>query len=187
MNNAGVFSFWGKTADGFETTFAVDYLAPFLLTNLLLELLKASAPSRVVNVSSVAHFNGHIDLAAIERKETPSGWGAYANSKLALVMFTYELARRLQGTGVTANCLHPGGVATDIWTDPACVYEAVLEEREGGGRDLDLPGVLTGSREASPANTSSDKSAKKSSEDSYDEEKARLLWDSTSKMVGLSA
>ena len=98
VNNAGVFSFSGKTADGFETTFAVDYLAPFLLTNLLLELLKASAPSRVVNVSSVAHFSGHIDLAAIAKKETPSGWGGYSNSKLALVMFTYELARRLQGT-----------------------------------------------------------------------------------------
>ena len=71
VNNAGLFSFSGKTDDGFETTFAVDYLAPFLLTNLLLELLKSGAPSRVVNVSSVAHFNGHIDLAAIEKRRPP--------------------------------------------------------------------------------------------------------------------
>jgi len=185
VNNAGVFSFWGKTVDGFETTFAVDYLAPFLLTNLLLELLKASAPSRVVNVSSVAHFNGHVDLAAIERKETPSGWGAYANSKLALVMFTYELDRRLQGTGVTANCLHPGGVATDIWRIPAAFMRLFLKSaKEGAETSI----YLASSPEVEKVSGKyfERKSAKKSSEDSYDEEKARLLWDSTAKMVGLS-
>ena len=90
VNNAGLFSFSGGTDDGFETTFAVDYLAPFLLTNLLLDLLKASAPSRIVNVSSVGHFNGHIDLDAVRKGGVATGWGAYSNSKLALVMFTYE-------------------------------------------------------------------------------------------------
>src|SRR5271154_4284774 len=116
VNNAGVFSFSGRTADGFETTFEVDYLTPFLLSNILLDLLKESAPSRVVNVSSVGHFNGHIDLDAVRKGGVATGWGGYSNSKLALVMFTYELARRLQGTGVTANCLHPGAVATNIWS-----------------------------------------------------------------------
>src|SRR5271156_5352324 len=90
VNNAGVFSFGGKTGDGFETTLAVDYLAPFLLTNLLLELLKSSAPARIVDVSSVGHFSGHIDLDAIAKGSGPSGWGGYGNAKLALVMFTYE-------------------------------------------------------------------------------------------------
>jgi NAD(P)-dependent dehydrogenase (short-subunit alcohol dehydrogenase family) len=132
VNNAGLFSLMGKTADGFETTFAVDYLAPFLLTNLLLDPLKSSSPSRIVNVSSVAHFGGHVDLDAIERKDTPSGWAAYSNSKLALVMFTYELARRLRGTGVTANCLHPGGVATNIWRIPPVLVRPFLKSaREG--------------------------------------------------------
>jgi NAD(P)-dependent dehydrogenase (short-subunit alcohol dehydrogenase family) len=145
VNNAGIFSFSGKTVDGFETTLAVDYLAPFLLTNLLLELLKSSSPSRIVNVSSVAHFGGHIDLAAIERRETSAGWGAYSNSKLALVMFTYELARRLKGTGVTANCLHPGGGHQNM-ADPPCVGETIHEERQGRRGSFDLFGVCAGGR-----------------------------------------
>ena len=185
VNNAGVFSFSGKTVDGFETTFAVDYLAPFLLTNLLLELLKSSAPSRVVNVSSVAHFGGHVDLDAIAKGRSGSGWGAYSNSKLALVMFTYELARRLKGSGVTANCLHPGGVATNMWRIPPVVMRPFLKSaREGAETSIYLASApevegLTG-------DYFEKKSAKRSSEESYDENKARALWDLTSKMVGLS-
>ncbi len=185
VNNAGVFSLSGRTADGFETTFAVNYLAPFLLTNLLLELLKSSAPSRVVNVSSVTHFGGHIDLAAIEKKETPSGWGAYSTSKLALVMFTYELARRLRGTGVTANCLHPGGVATGIWRVPPALVRPFLKSAKDGAQTAIF---LASSPEVEKVTGEyfDDKSAKKSSDESYDEEKARLLWVETSKLVGLS-
>jgi NAD(P)-dependent dehydrogenase (short-subunit alcohol dehydrogenase family) len=186
VNNAGLFSFSGKTVDGFETTFAVDYLAPFLLTNLILPLMKSSTPSRVVNVSSVAHFGGHVDIGAIERKDTRSGWSAYSDSKLALVMFTYELARRLKGTGVTANCLHPGGVATNIWRIPAALTRPFLKSaREGAETSI----YLASSPEVENVSGKyfDNKSEKRSSEESYDEEKARLLWNVTSKLVGIEA
>jgi len=186
VNNAGLLSFSGKTVDGFETTFAVNYLAPFLLTNLLLELLKSSAPSRVVNVASVTHFGGHIDLAAIENRDTPWGFGAYSNSKLALVMFTYELARRLEETGVTANCLHPGGVATGIWRIPPVLVRPFLKSAKKGAETsiylASAPDVEKVSGEYFE-----DKVAKKSSDESYEEKKALALWDATSKLVGLSA
>ncbi len=115
INNAGVFMLTRReTVDGLEMTFAVNYLAPFLLTNLLLDVLKASAPARIVNVSSEAHENGYIKMDDLQAEKLYRPMRAYGQSKLALVMFTYKLARRLQGTGVTANCLHPGFVATNI-------------------------------------------------------------------------
>lgn len=115
INNAGVFMLTRReTMDGLEMTFAVNYLAPFLLTNLLLDVLKASALARIVNVSSEAHENGYIKMDDLQAEKHYRPMRAYGQSKLALVMFTYELARRLQGTGVTANCLHPGFVATNI-------------------------------------------------------------------------
>src|SRR5947199_1795345 len=113
INNAGA-AFTGRreTADGLEMTFAVNYLAPFLLTNLLLDVLKASAPARIVNVSSNSHKSGSIQLDDLQAEKLYRPMRTYPQSKLAVVLFTYELARRLQGTGVTANCLHPGFVAT---------------------------------------------------------------------------
>jgi len=115
INNAGVFMLRRRaTVDGLEMTFAVNFLAPFLLTNLLLDLLKASAPARIVNVSSEAHEGGFIKIDDLQTKKHYRPMRAYGQSKLALVLFTYELARRLEGTGVTANCLHPGFVATNI-------------------------------------------------------------------------
>jgi NAD(P)-dependent dehydrogenase (short-subunit alcohol dehydrogenase family) len=100
------------TEDGLETTFAVNHLAPFLLTRLLEPTLVASAPARVVTVSSEAHRWGTIRFDDLMGARRYDGWKAYAQSKLANVLFTYELARRLDGTGVTANCLHPGLVGT---------------------------------------------------------------------------
>ena len=113
INNAGA-AFPGRreTVDGLEMTFAVNYLAPFLLTNLLLDVLKASAPARIVNVSSNSHEAGYIKLDDLQAEHNYRSMRAYGQAKLAVVLFTYELARRLQGTGVTANCLHPGFVAT---------------------------------------------------------------------------
>lgn len=186
VNNAGLFSFSGRTDDGFETTFAVDYLAPFLLTNLLIGLLKASAPSRVVNVSSVGHLNGHVDLDAVKKGGVASGWGAYSNSKLALVMFTYELARRLQATGVTANCLHPGAVATNIWRVPAALTRPFLKSAKEGAETIVY---LASSPEVEKVTGKyfEDKKEKRSLEESYDEKKALELWDETAKLVGLSA
>ncbi len=115
INNAGGVNLTRReTSDGLEATFVVNYLAPFLLTNLLLDKLKASSPARIVNVSSESHQSGYIKMDDLELEKGYRLMRAYGQSKLALVLFTYELARRLQGTGVTANCLHPGFVATNI-------------------------------------------------------------------------
>ncbi|MBV9230503.1 MAG: SDR family oxidoreductase [Chloroflexi bacterium] len=115
INNAGLFMLKRQeTVDGLEMTFAVNYLAPFLLTNLLLDMLKASTPARIVNVSSDSHETGYIKMDDLQGKKHFNFWRAYGQSKLALVLFTYELARKLEGTGVTANSLHPGFVATNI-------------------------------------------------------------------------
>ncbi len=115
INNAGGVNLTRReTSDGLEATFAVNYLAPFLLTNLLLDKLKASSPARIVNVSSESHQSGYIKMDDLELEKGYRLMRAYGQSKLALVLFTYELARRLQGAGVTANCLHPGFVATNI-------------------------------------------------------------------------
>ncbi|HYM49705.1 MAG TPA: SDR family NAD(P)-dependent oxidoreductase, partial [Candidatus Limnocylindrales bacterium] len=116
INNAGtVYMKRTLTEDGLEATFAVNYLSAFLLTNLLLHLLEQSAPARIVTVSSVGHYDGTMDFDDLGFQRGYRIMRAYSRSKLAEVLFTRELARRLQGTGVTANCLHPGAVATSIW------------------------------------------------------------------------
>lgn len=113
INNVG--GYWNTrhvTADGLERTFAVNHLAPFLLTNLLLDRLRQSAPARVVTVSSNAHAMGRIAFDDLQGERFYSGARAYNQSKLANVLFSYELARRLWATAVTANALHPGLVRT---------------------------------------------------------------------------
>lgn len=116
VNNAGAyFTKYFKSADGFEMTFALNHLAPFLLTNLLLDMLKTSAPARVVSVSSGAHSGGKMDFDdLLYEKRKYSGWQAYSQSKLANILFSNELASRLNGTQVTSNTLHPGFVATNF-------------------------------------------------------------------------
>jgi retinol dehydrogenase 14 len=115
VNNAGLMSpTYRLSADGLELTFAVNHLAPFLLTNLLLDRLKACAPSRIVTVASEAHRGARLDLADLARQRDWSLMRAYARSKLCNILFTRELAARLAGTGVVATCLHPGMVATAI-------------------------------------------------------------------------
>ena len=119
INNAGVFvNRRIDTEDGYELTFAVNHLAPFVLTTRLLPLLKASAPARVVTVSSALHARvSSFDVAALARPPAGSPSMAYNHSKLCNVLFTRALAARLAGTGVTANCLHPGVIATEIGDD----------------------------------------------------------------------
>lgn len=116
LNNAGgVFMGRQTTVDGYERTFAINHLAPFLLTNLLLDRLKADAPARIITVSSMAHQGQRIHLDDLNQKRRGySAWRAYGESKLANLLFTYALARRLAGSGVTANTLHPGFVATNF-------------------------------------------------------------------------
>jgi NAD(P)-dependent dehydrogenase (short-subunit alcohol dehydrogenase family) len=118
VNNAGaLFSTWEHTPDGLERTFAINYLAPFLLTQLLLPLLLASAPARIVNVTSDLHRFGKLDPDDPSGERTRDMMGAYSRSKLALVLFTFELAGKLAGSGVTVNCLHPGMVASGLSRD----------------------------------------------------------------------
>ena len=111
VNNAGLMAGQRRvTADGFDEVFAVNHLAPFLLTSLLLSKLTADPPARVITVTSDAHTAARLDLDDPQLKHGWESWRAYANSKLANILFTREFARRLKGTGVTANCAHPGMV-----------------------------------------------------------------------------
>jgi NAD(P)-dependent dehydrogenase (short-subunit alcohol dehydrogenase family) len=115
MNNAGaVFMQRQESTDGIEMTFALNHLAYFLLTNLLLDVLQASAPARIVNTSSELHKKAHLDFDDLQNARKYRGMDAYHQSKLANVLFTYELARRLEGTDVTANAFSPGLVATNL-------------------------------------------------------------------------
>jgi NAD(P)-dependent dehydrogenase (short-subunit alcohol dehydrogenase family) len=115
INNAGgVFTKRQTTVDGLEYTFALNHLAPFLLTNLLLDLLKASAPARVITVSSGAEQGGRLDFDDLQSEKSYSAFRVYSTSKLENILFSNELARRLKGTGVTSNSLHPGFVASDF-------------------------------------------------------------------------
>ncbi|HEV3162544.1 MAG TPA: SDR family oxidoreductase [Isosphaeraceae bacterium] len=116
VNNAGgMFMNQQESVDGIELTLALNHLAYFLLTNLLLERLKASAPARIVNVSSEAHRGVTLDFDNLQAQGRYGGFRVYSQSKLANLLFTFELARRLEGTGVTVNALHPGFVATNIF------------------------------------------------------------------------
>jgi NAD(P)-dependent dehydrogenase (short-subunit alcohol dehydrogenase family) len=115
INNAGVFEGERRlTEDGLELTFAVNYMAPFLLTNLLLDLLKKSAPSRIISVASIAHRSATVDWNNLLGERYYDSYEAYNLSKLCVVLFTYALAERLNGTRVTANCLHPGVIKTKL-------------------------------------------------------------------------
>lgn len=116
VNNAGgAVMTRALSRDGIERTFAVNHLAPFLLTDLLLDLLKASAPARIVNVASEAHRRGRFSFDDIQNERRYRAFQVYGQTKLQNVMFTYELARRLAGTGVTVTAMHPGVVDTGIW------------------------------------------------------------------------
>jgi NAD(P)-dependent dehydrogenase (short-subunit alcohol dehydrogenase family) len=127
VNNVG--GFWNTrhaTVDGLEHTFALNHLAPFLLTNLLLDRLRASAPARIVTLSSGAQAMGRINFDDLQGERSYSGQRAYNQSKLANVMFTYELARRLEGSGVTATVLHPGVVRTGFGAEDPARWQRVF-------------------------------------------------------------
>lgn len=141
VNNAGaMFQARQLSADGIEMTFALNHLAYFLLTSEVLGLLAAADQGRVVNVASAAHQGARLDLDDLQMERGYSGWRAYSRSKLANIYFTYELARRLEGTRVTANCLHPGFVASAFGNNNGAVFRMLFEaakriaaipEREG--------------------------------------------------------
>jgi NAD(P)-dependent dehydrogenase (short-subunit alcohol dehydrogenase family) len=193
VNNAGLAKVRRTvTGDGFETTFQVNYLSHFLLTRLLLDILKKGAPSRVVNVSSVSHYGGSMPLDDLQLEKGYGVMKAYSLSKLALVLFTHELSRRLSGTGVTANCLHPGAVATNIWGNAMGPLSFLGKASKlfliGPDKGAETPVYLASSPDVEGVTGKyfDDKKEKKSSAKSYDEELAAELWDRSSAMVGLS-
>jgi len=113
VNNAGaVFDERHETADGLEITFALNHMSYYVLSRLLLDRLTASAPARIINVASGAHRSGRLDFTDLQRTRGYQGWAAYSTSKLCNILITRELARRIASKGVTANCLHPGLVAS---------------------------------------------------------------------------
>jgi retinol dehydrogenase-12 len=192
VNNAGGFFLRRReSADGFEMTWALDYLNYFSLGNLLLDLLKSSAPSRIVNVSSAMHEGAKIHFDDLQFKSRYSGWKAYGQAKLADLIFTYELARRLEGTGVTANALHPGFVATNIGQQSPLlrplmkiVYAfGAKSAREGAQTSIYL--ASSPEIEGVSGKYFVDQKPSPSSDASHDRETAQRLWAISEKMTGL--
>jgi NAD(P)-dependent dehydrogenase (short-subunit alcohol dehydrogenase family) len=194
LNNAGLVTRTREqTVDGFERQLAVNHLAPFLLTHLLLDKVKASAPARIVTVASMAHHRAAFDIDDLnwERRKY-SGIGAYGATKLANILFTRELARRLEGTSVTANCLHPGVVATNIFTGmgfPGAIFGIVtrpflLSAHDGSATSVFLAssndvaavsgGYFSESKQVEPSSAAVNNNA------------AAKLWELSAQMTGLT-
>ncbi len=193
INNAGAITRRRRlTVDGLETQFAVNHLAPFLLTNLLLDTLKASSPARVVTVSSQVHSKSPLDLDDLRSDREYTASQVYRKTKLANILFTYELSRRLEGTNVTANCLHPGVIATKL-----------LDDYMGGSHDAGFgSGALFGDSPEEGAAVALhvatspeiegvsgkyfyDNAVRETAPVSYDVEHARQLWDISVELTGL--
>ena len=189
VNNAGVvLRQRSMTEDGLESTFAINHLGYFLVTNLLLDLLKKSAPSRIVNVASTAHKFGKLDINEWPTGRDYSAFGAYANSKLANVLFTYELAKRLKGTGVTANCLHPGAVGTNLFRGLPGFVQAVIKLATIGPASGAATSIFLSSSpqvEGVTGKYFARRRQQRSSEASRNEEAARQLWELSAELTGL--
>jgi NAD(P)-dependent dehydrogenase (short-subunit alcohol dehydrogenase family) len=183
VNNAGAyFTTRKQSTDGYEMNLALNYLSPFLLTSLLIDTLKESSEARIINVSSNAHFKGKIQFGDLQSKHEFDGFKAYAQSKLALMLFTYELARRLKNSNITVNAVHPGLVATNFGKNNGWFrfyLRRLIKRQEISATE--------GSRTCIYLATSPDvvnvtggyfinNEQVKSSEDSYDEKLAKKLW-----------
>jgi len=187
INNAGV-AIKQRTfsVDSIEMTFAVNHIAHFLLTNLLLDALKDGAPSRIINVSSEAHRNGQFDPDNLQGEKQYSQFRAYSNSKLCNVLFTHELARKLKDTGATVNALHPGFLNTAIFRDTGGLLKAIVrlaaKKPEVGGRAiarLALDPVL----ENVSGKYFNGLRMVNSSEKSHDEADAKQLWEISERLT----
>lgn len=192
VNNAGGFFTKRRlTDDGIEMTFALNYLSMFLLSNLLLDNLEASAPARIVNVSSEGHRTARLDFDNLYGELRYQGMQAYGQAKLAVVLFTYELARRLEGTQVTVNALHPGFVATNIGKNDGWrsrIFALVMKlfavsPEEGAETSI----YLAASNEISGETGKYfiKKTEVASAPATYDQATARQLWDISVQMTGL--
>jgi NAD(P)-dependent dehydrogenase (short-subunit alcohol dehydrogenase family) len=193
INNAGaLFLERRETSDGIEMTFALNHLAYFLLTNLLLDRLKASAPARVINVSSAAHWRVTLDFEDLQNRRKYKGFQVYSQSKFANLLFTYELARRLAGTGITVNAVHPGVVASNFGTANGWAGRGIqllfkvigLSPEEGAQTVIYLATSLDVERITGKYFIKEKPVA--SAPASYDEHAATRLWNVSAEMAGLS-
>lgn len=193
VNNAGLMLSQRRiTVDGLEETFQVNHLSAFLLTDLLRARLAASAPARVVTVSSIAHRAGVIDFEDLQSLRLYDGWTVYARSKLANVLFTYELARRLEGTGVTANTLHPGIVRSGFGHNNGRVMRVFMtvtqlpplavSQRRGARTQVWLASAAE--VEAVSGRYFVRRHARRSSRSSYDADRQRGLWEASAALLG---
>jgi NAD(P)-dependent dehydrogenase (short-subunit alcohol dehydrogenase family) len=194
VNNAGVVNLSREeTVDGFETTFAVNHLAYYALTNLLLDRLRDSAPARIVNVASDAHKFGAIDLDDLQSERGYKAMRTYGRSKAANILFTVELARRLEGSGVTVNCVHPGPVATRLgknngWlgrTITAALSPFFLSPAKGARTSIHVATApeladVSGRYFARQREVEAQSHA-------TDAETARRLWEASARMTGIGA
>lgn len=180
-NAAAVYSTRRLTVDGMEAMLATNFLAPFLLTNLLLDLLKSSAPSRVVNLTARLHRGVDIPFADLQGESSYRPFTRYRQTKLAMVLFTYELARRISGTGVTVNCVHPGVLWTGIMRDfrwppvASLVGQMLLRSPDAGARTPVYAAASPLMEGVTGCYFMNCKKAR-SSRQSYDKTIARRLW-----------
>ena len=195
VNNAGaMFTQRQETVDGYELTFSLNHLAYFLLTNLLLDTIKSSAPARIVNVSSDVHKGAKLNFDDLQHQQSygMGGINVYGESKLANILFTYELSRRLQGTGVTVNTLHPGVVRTGFGRNNSGLIRLIMpviqrfgiSEEQGAQTSI----YLASSPEVEGVTGKYfDKSkAIPSSPESYDESAQKRLWTVSEELTGLA-
>ena len=181
-----------ETADGYEMQFGVNHLGPFLLTNLLLDRLKESAPSRVVTVASVLHTKGIVNFDDLQGNEKYGAIAAYNNSKLMNCLFSFELARRLEGTGVTSNCLHPGVVNTGlarnvpIYLKPFVIIAGLFMLKPEKGAATSLYVATDPSLETVSGKYFDECTESKCSSKARDEEAAQRLWDLSAEYTGIN-
>ena len=190
INNAGIMlSKRVISVDGFEMNFAVNYLASFLLTNLLLDVLKKSAPSRIINVSSAAHRMAKMDFDDLQsEKRKYRLFKIYGTSKLALMLFSYELNRRLEGTSVTVNTLHPGVVNTNLGQDQSSFsrgFAKLFFKKPEKGAETSIYLASSQEVEGITGKYFIKKQQKQSSEESYNEDYAKRLWELSTEMTRL--
>jgi retinol dehydrogenase 14 len=192
VNNAGlVLSKRAETPDGIEMTLAINHLAPFLLTNLFLDRLKESVPGRVITTSSEAQRWGNLDFGDLQSRRKYRGFPVYGMTKLANIMFTYELADRLKGTGITANCLHPGGVGTNFGKNNggpmALFFRAFKPFMRSPERGADTLIWLASSSEVEGISGKYflDRKEIEAKEIAYDPDARRRLWEISEDLTGL--
>jgi len=194
INNAGAFFRKRQvTADGFENTLAVDYLAPFILTYELLPILKSSAPSRIINISSGFYTSAKIDFNDFQSEKKYRWMRAYANAKLMILMFTYELARRLGNDRVTVNAVLPGFVATNLGKNAgshilSLMFKLMRPFQISAQKAAETPLYLASSKDVEGITGKCFAKMKEvdTSEASHDQQTQKTLWETTLKLLGIS-